>query len=92
MLILELLWGLMQVISSVKRNSKSELGSGRVSFVCILNKPLPVLGVVNHTHVKEKGPCLIHCLVKHVALVLKGTIDSILSILLELCLLFLQHC
>lgn len=81
MLILETLWGLMGVLSSVKGTQRlsDELDPGKVNCVCTLNTPLPVLDV-NHKHVKHA---------KHVAIVLKGTINSSLSILHRLGLLFL---
>lgn len=72
-----------------KRNLKTEIDSGKVSLICILNKPLPVLGDVNHKRVQGIWECLIQCFIKHVAIVLKGTVNSILSILHRLCLLFL---
>lgn len=54
-----------------KRNLKTELDSGKVSLICILNKPLPVLGAVNHKHVQGIWECLIQCFIKYVAIVLK---------------------
>lgn len=46
------------------RNPKTELDSGKVNCICILNDPLPVLDV-NHKHVTDGGPrsslCQTYC-------------------------------